>query len=279
MTTSYGQRLTENTMDGNGHKLLEMKTDLIEKYREAICGPTPPVVRDPRLLMDASGDVNIYYAPFEHLNPSARLVLVGITPGPTQMTNANNEARRALLAGKSYSEAIHLAKSVGAFSGEPMRSNLIKQLNHWGIHRWLVVRDAAELFSSAMHFVQTTSLLRYPVFVRDKDYRGAPDMTKHPLLQKYLLNNFVAEVNALPNAIFVGLGPQVQKTLNWLIEQRLLRSDRVIGGMLHPSGNCTYRINYLIGDRRGPIPYATNPVPYDMGRRAFQKTYLATTDI
>ena len=78
-----------------------MKTDLIEKYAPVLCASTPPVVRDPRLLMDASGDVKIYYAPFEYINPSARLVLVGITPGPTQMVNANNEARRALQAGKS----------------------------------------------------------------------------------------------------------------------------------------------------------------------------------
>ena len=106
-----------------------MKTDLIEKYAPIICGSTLPVVRDPRLLMDASGDVKIYCAPFEYINLSALIVLVGITPGPTQMVNANNEARRALHLGKSRTEAIQAAKSVGAFSGEPLRSNLINQLN------------------------------------------------------------------------------------------------------------------------------------------------------
>ncbi|WP_202594173.1 hypothetical protein, partial [Frateuria defendens] len=110
---------------------------MIEKYAPILCGSTPPVVRDPRLLMDSSGDVQIYYAPFEYINPSARIVLVGITPGPTQMVNANNEARRALQAGKPSTEAIQAAKSVGAFSGEPLRSNLINQLNHWGFHKWL----------------------------------------------------------------------------------------------------------------------------------------------
>ncbi|MEF8747353.1 MAG: hypothetical protein V5B31_05795 [Candidatus Accumulibacter propinquus] len=85
--------------------------------------------------------MKIYYAPFEYINPSARIVLVGITPGPTQMVNANNEARRVLLAGKTFSEAIQAAKGVGAFSGEPLRTNLINQLNHWGngvrlLHRY-----------------------------------------------------------------------------------------------------------------------------------------------
>lgn len=253
-----------------------MNTDLIEKFAPVLCDHRPPVVRDPRLLMDASGDVKTYYAPFEYINPSARIVLVGITPGPTQMANANNEARRVLLAGKSSPEAIKAAKSVGAFSGEPLRSNLINQLNHWGFHKWLGLDNSAELFSTSRHLVQTTSLLRYPVFVNDDDYRGNPDMTKHPLLRKYLLENFAAEVEELKDAVFVGLGPQVQKILDRLIQERVLKTDRVVGGMLHPSGNCTYRIKYLIGDRRAPVPHATNPVPYDQGRRAFQERFLCT---
>lgn len=53
-----------------------------------------------------------------------------------------------------------------------------------------------------------------------------------------------------------------------------MKPDRVIGVMLHPSGNCTYRINYLIGDRSAPIPHATNPVLYDKGRRAFPERFV-----
>jgi len=197
-----------------------MNTRLIERFAPVLCGPRSPVVRDPGLLMDASGPVKVYYAPFEYINPSARIVLVGITPGPTQMVNANNEARRVLLAGKSKGDAIQAAKSVGTFSGEPLRSNLINQLNHWGFHKWLDLADSAELFSTARHLVQTTSLLRYPVFVNDDDYRGTPDMTKHPMLRKYLLENFVAEVEQLKNAVFVGLGPLVQKVLDRLGQGR-----------------------------------------------------------
>jgi len=252
-----------------------MNTRLIERFAPVLCGSRAPVVRDPGLLMDGSGPVKVYYAPFEYINPHARIVLVGITPGPTQMVNANNEARRVLLAGKSNEDAIQAAKSVGAFSGEPLRSNLINQLNHWGFHNWLGLGDSAELFSSARHLVQTTSLLRYPVFVNDDDYRGAPDMTKHPILHRYLLENFAAEVEHLKGAVFVGLGPLVQKVLNRLGQEGAINTDRVIGGMLHPSGNCTYRINYLVGDRTAPVPHATNPAPYDQGRRAFRARFLA----
>jgi hypothetical protein len=41
-----------------------------------------------------------------------------------------------------------------------------------------------------------------------------------------------------------------------------------------PSGNCTYRINYLIGDRSALVPHATNPVPYDQVRRAFRERFV-----
>jgi hypothetical protein len=251
-----------------------MNTSHFQKFQSVLRSPEPPIVRDPRLLMDQDGALQVYYAPFEYINPTARIVLVGITPGPTQMVNANAEARRVLLAGGSDTESIRTAKQVAAFSGEPMRSNLIKQLNHWGFQRWLGVKDAAEFFEGDQKLLQTTSLLRYPVFLNGDDYRGTPDMTRHPLLCKQLLSGFVEEVQALPNAVFLGLGPAVQKVLDKLVSDHVLPADRVIGGLLHPSGNCTYRINYLIGSRNAPPPHATNPVPYDTGRSAFTDKYL-----
>ena len=69
-----------------------------------------------------------------------------------------NEARRALQAGKSSAEAIQAAKSVGAFSGEPLGSNLINQLNHWGFHKWLALTDSADLFSTSRHLVSAAPL-------------------------------------------------------------------------------------------------------------------------
>ena len=252
-----------------------MTTRLFETYQTVLCDPAPPTARDPRLLMESSGNLSVFYAPFEHINHQARIALVGITPGPTQMSNANLQARKTLLAGSAATQAIQSAKEVGAFSGEPMRGNLIKQLNHWGIHQWLGLEDASQLFSTSRHLVHTTSLLRYPVFNAGNDYRGTPDMTRHPLLRKYLFDHFVVEVQALEDALFIGLGPQVQKVLASLVQARMLPANRVIGGMLHPSGNCTYRINYLIGDRQAAIPHATDPEPYDQGRSAFRQRFLS----
>lgn len=249
-------------------------TDMFDRFRGVLTSDTAPVVKDSRLLMDEDRGVQIFYAPFEYINPSARLVLVGITPGPTQMFNANLAARKALLAGKTSFEAIQIAKEQAAFSGKVMRSNLNKQMNHWGIHQWLGLANSSDLFDSAIHLLQTTSLIRYPTFVDGKDYRGSPDMTKHPLLRTHLIGGFADEIKRLQDALFVPLGPAVQKVMDWLTAEGLIDSRRITRGLLHPSPNCTYRIDYLIGDRLQPVPHATNPIPYDTGRTAFRNQYL-----
>lgn len=249
-------------------------TQLLTRYQGVITGSQAPEPRDQRLLMASDGDLKVYYAPFEYVNASARIALVGITPGPTQMRNALTEARRVLLSGGTPAEALRLAKDKASFSGEPMRSNLVKQLNDWGVHQWLGLTDSKDLFGSAASLVHYTSLLRYPVFNGDEDYRGNPDMLSQRTLDRFLRENFVQEVNQLKDAVFLSLGPAVARVLNALIDRGVLEPHRVISGMLHPSPNCTYRINYLVGDRTSPIPHATNPQPYDHGRQWFQARHL-----
>jgi len=252
-----------------------MNDSLFRKYAPAMTDPVPPKVRDPRLLIDRAGDLKVYYAPFEYVNSEARIVLVGITPGPTQMVNANNEARLALQRGLPPQEAMKRAKLTASFSGEPMRGNLIKQLDHWRVPHWLAIDDAASLFAKDAHLVQLTSLLRFPTFVADKDYSGVPDMIRKTFLRSFLYEYFVEEVRQLPNALFFGLGPKVRKVLARLAQDGAIRAEQVMPGLLHPSGNNTYRIAYLVGDRREPAPHATNPEPYDVGRELFRARLTA----
>lgn len=250
--------------------------ELIRRFESVLRSPERPTVRDPRLVLEREGNLSIYYAPFEYVNPSARIALVGITPGPTQMNDANIAARDALLRGEGIDAARRAGKEIGAFSGAVLRGNLVAQLNHWGIQSWLGLQDASELFGSASHLVHTTSLLRYPVFNADKAYAGTPDMSKNALLRRYLLTFFAKEVHQLDRAIFISLGPKVQKVMDALVDEGFIPANRVMTGMLHPSGQSTYRFKYLLGDRLGPIPHHTNPAAYDAGRLRFRERYLAS---
>ena len=252
-------------------------TALISQFAPVLTNSQAPEGLDQRLLIESHGDLAVYYAPFEFLNSKARIVLVGITPGPTQMANANRTARQALLSGCSFEATVRQAKEAAAFSGTSLRRNLVSQLNHWGVHTWLGLSDSAELFGSARELLQTTSLLRYPVFKDGEKYEGNPSMVRNKWLRAQLMERFVQEVQQLPDAIFLSLGPKVQEVMDTLVHEGELSADRVFTGLLHPSGENGYRIKYMLSDRSAPPPHRTNPLAYDRGHGAFHQRFLASS--
>ena len=93
--------------------------------------------------------LSCYYAPFEYLNSEAKLILVGITPGGTQMNRALNAARTALGSGTPIATAVRHVKREGSFSGT-MRPNIVAMLNKLGynlISRVQVVSGAHTIIS------------------------------------------------------------------------------------------------------------------------------------
>ena len=223
----------------------------------------------------ASLNMQVCYAPFEYINPNARIVIVGITPGHTQMLNALKEARQQLVKGASEEDALKAAKATGAFSGA-MRPNLTGLLDAVGIHKWLGIGSCSELFQSAANLVQTTSVLRNPVFVNGENYNGTPNMTKNALLQKQLTTYFAKDVAALPKAVFVPLGDKVAEALHFLAGKGLLDRSRILDGLPHPSGANAERIAYFMGRKsRSELSVKTNPDKLDEARANLQERVLA----
>ena len=221
-----------------------------------------------RLNIARDGQIEVMYAPFEHINCQARVLLVGITPGYTQAVNALRECRRQLLAGASDEEALKAAKQTGAFSGA-MRAKLIAMLDAIGLHRWLELGTCEALFGPAAHLVHSTSVLRNPVFVKGKNYSGTPNMVRHPLLRQQLLEGFGAEVQALPQAVFIPLGDKVAEALHFVADQGLLDRNRILDGLPHPSGANAERIAYFLGRKpREELSAKTDPVKLDRARES-----------
>jgi len=219
-----------------------------------------------KLLLAQADNLVVCYAPFEYINPLARVVIVGITPGQTQMVNAIKEVRRQLDRGANDGDALLAAKKTGAFSGS-MRPNLVALLDGIGLHHWLGLSSCEALFGAAAHLVQTTSVLRNPVFTGGENYNGTPNMTKHPLLREQLMTYFGEDVKALPNAVFVPLGDKVVEALDFLASQNLLSRNRILGGLPHPSGANAERIAYFLGKkRREDLSAKTNPDKLDFAR-------------
>src|SRR4029079_19353520 len=117
-------------------------------------------------------DLTVYNAPAGWINRDARLVLIGVTPGFTQMEILYRETRRHLLAGVHPEEACRRAKYEASFSGS-MRTNLIKMVVALGLHEMLGTSSPADLFGSAFRLLHTTSAVRYPTFCRGKNYTGS----------------------------------------------------------------------------------------------------------
>ncbi|TIC78481.1 hypothetical protein [Crenobacter intestini] len=219
------------------------------------------------LMFYSEGDLTSYYIPFEYVNPHAKVVLVGITPGLVQWRNAMSQAKQAFRQHLANEEVLRQCKQTGAFSG-PMRTNLIEMLDAVGLHKWLHLKSCSELFSSASHLVQTTSLLRNPVFYRGENYNGTPDMIRSSMLKKQLLDGFARECQTLKSAVFIPLGPKVASVLDWLGAQRYLEAGRVLDGMPHPSGANAERIAYFLGRKeKEKLSSKTNGDQLDAARQ------------
>ena len=131
-------------------------------------------IERPRRLLLATGmaggkRIDIAYAPLDHVNVDARIVIVGLTPGRQQMRNALMEARRCLRAGRSDTDTQTAVKAFAAFSG-PMRAPLIAMLDSIGVNRLLGLQSVASLWDRDAHLAHFTSALRYPVFIDGKNY-------------------------------------------------------------------------------------------------------------
>jgi len=124
------------------------------------------------LRIAKDGAVESYYIPFDYLTPNAKVVLVGITPGKTQLLNALISVENSIKKGLSTNEILKNAKVEGAFSGT-LRKNLVQLLDYIGLDKKLGIKSTDSLFNTNAHLVHTTSVLRHPVFVDGQDYSGS----------------------------------------------------------------------------------------------------------
>lgn len=68
----------------------------VDKIRSLPANPTDNDVVTSDFLLGEEGRIEVYYAPLHGVTTSAKIVIVGITPGVAQMRAAFTEARRLL---------------------------------------------------------------------------------------------------------------------------------------------------------------------------------------
>ncbi|AFH66278.1 uracil-DNA glycosylase family protein [Paenibacillus caseinilyticus] len=235
-------------------------TSRLEQYREAILSlpGDRPLTREELLTgtfrLHREGRVEVYYAPHgEYVNPAARLVIIGITPGWTQMELAFRTARRLLGEGVPLEETARLVKREARFAGG-MRRNLEDMLEGLGLPRLLGVPDAAALFGGdggeGEALLHTTSMLRDPVFAGGRNYTGhSPALPASPFLLEVARASLAHELPLLRRPLIVPLGKIVEAVLRHMAEDGFLDSGQVLWGFPHPSGANGHRHAQFAGNR------------------------------
>lgn len=240
-----------------------------ERFSTLLSGSTHDFTKTlpTELLLSTEGRLQTFYAPFDHINTAARVVLCGITPGLQQASRALEEARRQLRQGASLEHARQTAKETASFAG-PMRSNLINMLDQVGLHTLLGIDSCARLFDTHRHLVHYTSALRYPVFLDGHNYSGSPAMLSRASLRSQVETHLAEEIRVLgPLCIYVPLGPKVTEAFHHLQAQGLLKPEQLLDGLPHPSGANAERISYFLGDKaREKLSSKTNPLLLDAAK-------------
>jgi hypothetical protein len=179
-----------------------------------------------KFLISKNDNVKIYYAPFDYINSKAKIAIVGITPGLQQMT----QSFQAIKDGKSLKEV----KDLSSFKGS-MRTTLIKYMNELKINKILKIKSCESLFNIDSKYLHTTSLVKYPVFDKDKNYSGA-NILKKKILLEFIEKNFLKELKILQNSIIIPLGNTVSSTIDYLNTKHQLNLKCFLKGFPHPSG-------------------------------------------
>jgi hypothetical protein len=185
------------------------------------------------------GGLAVHYAPHnETVNTSAEIVIVGITPGWTQMELAYRSVRDDLHeGGYSLEQMAMRAKRVAGLAGS-MRQSVVAMLDQLGLPELIGLRSAAELFGDRRALLHTTSVLQHPVFVHGVNYTGhQPTIERSELLSYYAYEVFPKEAALLRKPrLWIPLGKAVSEVMQRLVKDGVLKEASCLFGFPHPSG-------------------------------------------
>ena len=103
----------------------------------------------------------IYYLILLLKSSGVKIMIVGITPGLQQML----QSFQVINDGKSLKEV----KDLSSFKGS-MRTTLIKYFDELKVNKKLKIKSCESLFNKNSKHLHTTSLVKYPVFDKGKNY-------------------------------------------------------------------------------------------------------------
>jgi hypothetical protein len=185
------------------------------------------------------------------VNRGARLVIVGITPGPNQIKAAYKTAQRLLRAGASDDIVLAEAKREGSFGSTTMRPKLVQMLDELSFQHLLGLRSCASLWEESFNLLHATSVVPHAAFRGSKPFAGSfSDVLESDALRRGFEEHFVPSFASLSRtALYVALGPTPLAALDWCAERRHLDADQIMGALAHPSTNGGSQVDVYLGKK------------------------------
>lgn len=227
---------------------------LLGKFRNVLLQLGSKAARTEATLLGRSADGRdtLYYVPFEHMNCTAKLVVVGITPGPNQIDLAYQAAHASLKTGLADDLVLERAKKAGSFGAKTMRPNLIKMLNFFGIPALLGITKADDLWNLAGRDLHATSIVPHAAFRKGKPFAGTfEEVMTSKIFRECFERDFAATLPLMSSqARYIALGPTPLAALDWCCAQGLLKADQILGAFAHPSSNGGSQVPVYLGERQ-----------------------------
>ena len=184
---------------------------------------------------------------FDYVNPKAEVVIVGITPGNSQL--------------KGEREGLDLReiKRKNAFAGN-MRPNLVNMLDYIGVNRLLDIESCRSLWEEDFDKVDMTSLLKKATYKirgsRKEMFKDTKDIDRILELRNEFEEGFVKDCEQYNNArLFVACGQGVYDELMKLKKRGVITAPVV--AIAHPSGNNGVRVLYYMGQLDSSLVWCT----------------------
>ena len=182
-------------------------------------------------------DEKIVFEPtrFDYVNSEAKVVIVGITPGNSQLKGEREGVDKREI------------KRLNAFAGN-MRPNLVKMLDYVGVNRLLGIETCRSLWEKNFDRVEMTSLLKEATYVKKKDGTNSRYSAKSSLESDGAASTIGRDCSQYGKTrLFVACGPGVYDVLCELKEKGVVSAPII--GIAHPSGGNMGRICCYLGTK------------------------------
>jgi hypothetical protein len=188
-----------------------------------------------KFLIRSYGEFDLCYAPFEYVKYGASVVIVGITPGWSQMRESFEIAQRQLASGADYESVLREVDRDVKFSGG-IRRRLVSWPYELGLPELMQIPTCDVFFGARSELAHTTSVIRYALFFKRERYSGYKPVRLRdlPFLEESS-SSLRSELQANANAIVVPMGSAVSEVLELYIANGTISREQVRLGFPHAS--------------------------------------------